>query len=132
MQPPHRLRSRQDFERVRQRGRGARNGLLILQAARNDLQVTRCGLSVSRRLGTAVARNRVRRRLREILRHAMPNLGTGWDLVLVARPPAAEASFGALRQAALDALGRAQVLRPPAGREAPPVPVASTSAAGRG
>jgi ribonuclease P protein component len=58
----------------------------------------RTGIVTSRRIGTAVVRNRVRRRLRELVRHARPAVRDGLWLVLVAKPPAGRASFAALRE----------------------------------
>ena len=59
----------------------------------------RLGLSVPRRVGGAVIRNRIRRRLREIFRRNREVFGArGGDLVINARPSAAQASFGELRE----------------------------------
>jgi ribonuclease P protein component len=109
MQPQHRLRARADFERARHRGRSWGTSLLGLTAARNDLPLTRCGFVVSRRVGEAVVRNRVRRRLREILRHSVPRLPLGWDLVFSARPAAATATSDDLTRAVADLLARARL-----------------------
>ncbi len=57
----------------------------------------RYGISTGRRLGGAVRRNRVRRRLREILRANPNDGGHGWDILIVARPASADASFDELR-----------------------------------
>src|SRR5919202_3894793 len=92
MQPQHRLRARADFERARRRGRSWGSPLLGLTAVRNDLELTRCGFVVSRRVGKAVVRNRVRRRLREIIRRRLPQIEAGWDVVFSARPAAARAT----------------------------------------
>jgi len=71
---------------------------LVLQTVLNSLPYSRFGLVVSRRVDLrAVGRNRVRRRLREIVRQSP--VRAGWDVVLVARPAAAGAAFGELRQA---------------------------------
>jgi len=67
------------------------NGLLVMKALPNALGLSRYGFSVSRRLGGAVVRNRVKRVLREILRQ-MP-LQPGWDIIFIARSPAAEAGY---------------------------------------
>jgi ribonuclease P protein component len=59
---------------------------------------TRTGIITSRRIGTAVVRNRVRRRLREIVRHARPQMRDGLWLVIVAKPLAARSDYEALRE----------------------------------
>lgn len=104
-----RLRDGTDFARVRENGRVWRHPLLALSAAASveASRVSRVGITVSRRVGTAVVRNRVKRRLREILRLEHPRLVEGWDLVIVVRPAAAEADFAALSAAALSLLQRA-------------------------
>jgi len=85
-----------------------RSGLVVLQALPNGLPYSRCGFSVSKRVGKAVVRNRVKRRLREIARQ-MP-LKAGWDMVFVARPAAAEADYTSLRRAVKGLLVRARLL----------------------
>lgn len=65
---------------------------------------------MSQRIGNAVVRNRVKRRLREVVRLA--DIETGWDLVFMARSPAAQAEFEQLRQAVHDLLRRARVAQP--------------------
>lgn len=104
-----RLRNGTDFARVRENGRVWRHPLLALSAAASveGSRVSRVGITVSRRVGTAVVRNRVKRRLREILRLEHPRLVEGWDLVIVVRPAAAKADFAALSAAALSLLQRA-------------------------
>jgi ribonuclease P protein component len=56
-------------------------------------------MSTPRTLGGAVQRNRVRRRLRELVRERRQSIGAGWDLLLIARPEAAKASHAELREA---------------------------------
>ena len=67
------------------------DGLLVMKALPNGLGLSRYGFSVSRRLGGAVVRNRVKRLLREILRR-MP-LQPGWDIIFIARSSASKASY---------------------------------------
>jgi ribonuclease P protein component len=93
------LRSRRDFARLGARGRTRMDSLFVIHFAANDLDHDRYGISTGRRLGGAVARNRVRRRIREVLRAAPTASGPGCDVLVVARPPAVGASFDELRAA---------------------------------
>ncbi|HSD72191.1 MAG TPA: ribonuclease P protein component [Thermoanaerobaculia bacterium] len=97
-----RLRKRRDFEEcyasgVRVSGRHLQVFLLMADSARPAPSRPRLGLSVSRRVGGAVTRNRVRRRLREIFRRNRDIFGgRGGNLVVNARPSAAQASLAEL------------------------------------
>jgi ribonuclease P protein component len=78
----------------------------------NDLSWSRFGYAVPRRTGGAVIRNRIRRRLRELLR-ILP-LSEGYDLVISVRPEAAQASFHELKTELTMLLKRARLLQAPA------------------
>ena len=93
------LRSPVDFEALQSGSRSRAHPLLVLRYRRNDLEGTRYGISTGRRIGTAVVRNRVRRRLRTLLRALHPRIASGWDVLIVARPPAAAASQAVLGDA---------------------------------
>ena len=77
-----------------------------------NAQTTKAGLIASRRIGGAVVRNRVRRRLREVLRLTRSQWKAGIWMVVVARPAAANARFEELRQEWLRLAGRAGILIP--------------------
>jgi len=95
-----RLRTGSDFAQVRARSpRGWPHRLLVLYMAPNDLDAVRVGITVSGRVGKAVVRNRVRRRLREGLRARRERLAAGHDLLLIARPASAQATWADLNQA---------------------------------
>jgi ribonuclease P protein component len=86
-----RLSRSAEFERVYRQGRSTANRHLVLYAFPNpSTQAPRLGLSVSRKVGGAVARNRVKRLLREAFAQHEQELSPGQDLVVVARPPAGE------------------------------------------
>jgi ribonuclease P protein component len=105
---PDRLRRPQDFLAVLREGRRGRHRLLGLAVRCNGLEGNRLGFAVGKRVGTAVVRNRVKRRLREILRAAP--LIPGHDIVITAYPEAAGATFDELREATLICARRTRVL----------------------
>lgn len=78
-----------------QQGRHNSGRLVAVRSAPNEVGISRFGYSVSKRVGKAVVRNKVRRRLREIARSLGPN--EGFDVVIAARPAAAAADFQSLK-----------------------------------
>jgi ribonuclease P protein component len=97
------LRAREDFARISSKGRSRSDRLMVVRFVPNGRDHDRFGISTGRRLGGAVQRNRVRRRVREILRRIPNDTGHGWDILIVARQPAADASYDEL-EAALERL----------------------------
>lgn len=94
MRREYRLRRSADFERARTTGRGCTHPLLVCYIyPRQDDSPTRVGITVGKRNGKAVVRNRIRRRVREAVRGLHPSLAAGYDLMLIARAPAAEANL---------------------------------------
>ena len=80
---------------------GHANGYLVLYARPNRTQTNRVGITVSKKLGHAVVRNRVRRRLREVYRLNEDRFAPGWDIVVVARSRCIDADFQKLTHAYL-------------------------------
>jgi len=106
-----RLKVSREFERVRKEGRAVRGGLLILSVLPVDGEKRfRVGLITSRRVGEAVARNRVRRRLREIVRRNQQSLKGGIWFVVIARRSAAQTDSAALEGEWLHLAQRAGIL----------------------
>ena len=84
------------FAAVYSGGRSWASGMLVVRKAANGLDISRYGFSVGKRVGGAVVRNRVKRRLREIMRRR--ELKGGWDVVIIARAPSGGSSFRQLRE----------------------------------
>ncbi|HZR91064.1 MAG TPA: ribonuclease P protein component [Gaiellaceae bacterium] len=95
MQRRYRLTRSQDFDAVYRRGRSVSTRFLVLYwFPRDGGGEPRLGLAVPRRVGTAVSRNRIKRRLRELWRQQLATIPPGCDYVLVVRPGLAEAAEG--------------------------------------
>ena len=106
-----RLRRNEDFQRARREGRSWATPWVVLAAVPNGLAHSRYGFAVGKRLGKAVVRNRVKRRLREIVRAHQPEIQPGWDLVFIARDPVREVAFDQLQRAIHQLLSRAHLWR---------------------
>jgi ribonuclease P protein component len=119
MRYEQRLTKRRDFAAVYRKGRALAHPLVVLRLLPNQLPYSRYGFVVSKTVGKAVVRNRVRRRLREGIRTLL--VEPGWDIVVIARPKAAAADFHTLRRATAGLLSRAKVLTSalPAGETGP-------------
>ena len=92
---------------------GHGNSYLVLYARKNRSATNRVGLTVSKKLGCAVVRNRVRRRLREVYRLNEDKFAPGWDIVVVARSRCVGADFNKLTQSYLSLAEKAGILVKP-------------------
>jgi ribonuclease P protein component len=104
------LRSPVDFGQLNAQSRTRAHPTLLMRYRRNDAGLTRYGISTGKRLGPAVVRNKVRRRLRTILRRVSGQIEPGWDILLVARTAAATASQAELDAALMGLMASAGVL----------------------
>jgi ribonuclease P protein component len=102
------LNNPEDFARVQGRSRWLGDQLVGLKSCTNDLPCSRYGFIVSKRVGGAVVRNKVKRRLREILRSQL--LKPGMDIIVSARARAAEADYETLGASVQALLARAGLL----------------------
>lgn len=82
-----------EFRRIYRKGSSAVSPCLVLYCRKNGRKTTRLGVTVTKKLGGAVVRNRVRRRLREIFRLHRGALAAGYDCIVVGRVRAVGASY---------------------------------------
>ncbi|GMV99843.1 MAG: hypothetical protein AMXMBFR84_09820 [Candidatus Hydrogenedentota bacterium] len=105
-----RLRRKTDFDRVYTDGRKCVGTCFICFATRQEGQGRKFGCTVSRKVGDAVTRNRVKRYLREVYRTHRARISDDVHLVFVARPAAAELDFHQCQQAIRRLLEKGDVL----------------------
>ncbi len=113
MQQRFRLTGDRRFSQIHQEGRSVANRILVLRVLANGLPHNRYGFMVSKRLGNAVVRNRIRRRLKDIVRQA-PTV-PGWDAVFIARRGAEQSGYSRLERAAANLLRRTRLTAGPGG-----------------
>jgi len=103
------LTKRDQYALVHNKGSSWISNLVVMKALSNQLSLSRYGLLVSKRVGKAVTRNRVKRLLREVLR--LTPLEPGWDIIFIARSRAGSASYAELEKSVVSLLSRARLLR---------------------
>jgi ribonuclease P protein component len=124
-----RVRENHRFQEVRRQGRAYSHDLVVLCALPNGRAYSRFGFSVNSRVGRAVVRNRIKRRLREITRLWMQQIHPGWDVILIARRPIRSADYHQMEAACARLFRRAHLFLP--GADAEPS-LAAGAPAGRG
>ena len=105
------LKKNYEFRRLYAKGRSAVTPTLVIYTRRTRSAVNRVGFTVTTKLGHAVVRNRVRRRLREIYRLHLGELCPGADMVVVARGRSVSADYGELERDFLTACRKLSLLK---------------------
>jgi len=108
MKKAERLTKSEQFTSVYNEGITQVDRILVLKAKHNQLEFSRYGISVSKRVGGAVVRNRIKRILREILR--LTPTCPGWDIVLIARSPSAGGDYQEINKSVVKLLSRAHIM----------------------
>lgn len=108
MQRRFRLTGSKRFSQIHREGSSAANRYLVIRFLPNGLDRSRFGFLTSKRIGNAVVRNKVKRRLREAVRQA--RVRVGWDAVFIARTGVEKAGYQELKQAADNLLRRSKLV----------------------
>lgn len=111
MKSRYRVRENQRFQEIRQQGKSRSDKILVIGFLANNLSYSRFGFSVSRRIGKAVVRNRIKRQLREAIRLRMETIQPGWDVVFIARYPITRANYHQMDASCARLLRRAHLLQ---------------------
>jgi ribonuclease P protein component len=108
--PLSRLTKNTEFKRVYAQGRSFSNRYVVMYVLKNRTALRKAGFSVSKKMGCAVRRNRIKRLFREIYRLNDANLVGGVDLVFIPRHAAKEADYPTLARAFHDLFLKAKIL----------------------
>lgn len=111
MNPAVTVKENYEFRRIYRKGKSAVSPQLVIYCQRNRRGLSCLGVSVSTKLGGAVVRNRVRRRIREIYRLNKPKMVPGYDIIVVARVRAVETDYQKLDRTYLRLLEQLELLR---------------------
>ncbi len=106
-----RLKKRREFERVYKNGRRCWNKTFVIYVLPNRINITRLGLTVSKKVGKSVKRNRVKRLIRESFRLSQEQIMPGYDIVVVAQPRAYGLKCQQAQRDLLLLLRRARILK---------------------
>lgn len=110
MQRHHRLTGNARISEIHRHGKSVANRLLVLRLSANGLERSRFCFVASKRVGNAVVRNRVKRRLREVVRKS--DCRPGWDAIIMARQGAGAADYAQLERAARNLMRRTKLVVP--------------------
>ncbi len=104
------LRAGADFQRVWDEGKSLALPLVVLRVRANGMTTCRFAFVAGKKIGNAVVRNRVKRRLREAVRQRLATLTPGWDIIVIARGNAESASWHEINDAIQTLFQRARLI----------------------
>ena len=107
----NRLKNKRDFDIVFKEGKGYKEDFLFLKARNNNLEFSRFGIVVGKKVSNkAVVRNKIKRRLREILKRKIDKLEKGVDIILITLPGIEKQEFKNLERRIEKILKKAELI----------------------
>ncbi|RKD22873.1 ribonuclease P protein component [Ammoniphilus oxalaticus] len=107
----NRLRDKEDFQKVIQQGRSVANRQVVIYLLTKEEQDhIRMGVSVSKKIGKAVVRNRVKRLIREAVRVLLPQLNWKGDMIVIARQPIVDMDYSQVMASLVHCMKRGKIL----------------------
>ena len=115
MKKEYRIKKNEAFQEVFQKGNSFANRQLVLYYKKQDTADAhfRIGLSVSKKLGNAVMRNKIKRYLRQAFHELDEQVAPGYDFIVIARQPAKDMTFQELKKSLIHVLWKSHLLKQP-------------------
>jgi ribonuclease P protein component len=111
LQKKYRLRRREDFRKVFRTGRSVANREFVVYTKPKKTGTIRLGISISRRVGNAVRRNRIKRQMKEITREWIKDISSNEDIIVIVRKPVSNMNYLQIQSSLRHVLGKARVLK---------------------
>ena len=105
------LKKNRDFQNVYKKGKSYANRYLVMYVLKNDTERNRLGISVSKKVGNSVVRSRITRLLRESYRLSESKFLAGYDIVVIARASAKEATYREVESALMHLLNKQKLIK---------------------
>ena len=112
MKKKYRIKKNEEFQEVFKRGKSYANRQFVVYIlVKEEQKHLRIGLSVSKKIGKAVTRNRIKRYIRQVFHELKPHLKANIDYVIIARKPAADMNYHEVKKSLIHVLKIARVLK---------------------
>lgn len=111
MDKKYRLRKNEDFKRVYKEGKNYYNKYLVMYLRKNELGYSRIGYTITKKIGNSVKRNKIKRRLKEIMRENFDNIDGEYDIILIPKKNSANIDFKTLKSAVIHILKLSGILK---------------------
>lgn len=104
-----RLTKNLEFINIYKSGRRVSSPFFVMYIKKNDLSYSRLGVSVSKKVGKSVVRNKIKRQIKEIVRQNYDFINSGWDIVFSVKPAAVQLSYAQMEKEIVNLLKRGRI-----------------------